>query len=398
MLEKRRDDRQARLERTEKSWRFCVVDSVQASSNPVFMLRRHLLCSIPAVLTVGARVKASSLTNRRLGLVIQSYSQRWKGRYSSVRVPPFKDALDVLDHTRSLGVGGLQIGQDGWTRELAQEVRNTCESYDMRLEGMIRLPQAAGDVERFTREIRLGQEAGATLFRTTLGGRRYEVFSRREDYEMWYSQSLRSLELAEPVARRLNVKIAVENHKDLETSELLRVMQKLASPHVGVCLDTGNSLALLENPLEVVQALAPYTLTVHLKDLAVSLADKGFQMAEVPLGQGVLPLEAMVKILRAEAPRADFYLEMMTREPLLVPCLVESYWATFDQKSGRDLARTLAWVREHQKAALSAFSNLSQEAKLALEEKNIVESLSYAAQVLDFPQTQVMKAVREEER
>lgn len=343
-------------------------------------------------------MNASTLTNRRLGLVIHSYTQRWKGRYSSVRVPPFKDVLDVLDHTRSMGIGGLQVGQEGWTRELAQEVRSTCESYDMRLEGMIRLPQAAGDVERFTRELRLGQEAGATLFRTTLGGRRYEVFSRRDDYVMWYSQALRSLALAEAVARRLKVKVAVENHKDLETSELLRVMQKLASPHVGVCLDTGNSLALLENPLEVVESLAPYTLTVHLKDLAVSLADKGFKMAEVPLGKGVLPLERMVKILRKDAPQADFYLEMITREPLLIPCLEESYWATFDQKSGRDLARTLAWVREHQKAVLPVFNSLNQEAKLALEEKNITDSLSYAGQMLDFPQTQVMKAFREEER
>ena len=38
MLEKRPDDRQARLERTEKSWRFCVFDSAQASCNPVFLL------------------------------------------------------------------------------------------------------------------------------------------------------------------------------------------------------------------------------------------------------------------------------------------------------------------------------------------------------------------------
>jgi hypothetical protein len=63
-------------------------------------------------------------------------------------------------------------------------------------------------------------------------------------------------------------------------------------------------------------------------------------------------------------------------DPLLVPCLEESYWAAFDQKSVRDLARTLAWVHGNQKAALPAFSNLSQEAKLALEEKNIVQSLS----------------------
>lgn len=38
MLEKRADDRHARLERTEKSWRFCVFDSAQASCKPVFLL------------------------------------------------------------------------------------------------------------------------------------------------------------------------------------------------------------------------------------------------------------------------------------------------------------------------------------------------------------------------
>lgn len=382
----------------KKAGVFCVVDSGQGSSNPVFMLRRRFLRSMPAVLLAGAGGSAASLPNRRLGLVIHSYSQRWQGRYSNVRMPPFKDALDVLDHARALGIGGLQIGQDGWTRELARDVKNTCESYDMRLEGMVRLPQAEGDVERFSRDLRLGMEAGATIFRTSLGGRRYELFHSRADYEMWFSLAARSLERAEVVARRLKVKLAVENHKDLEVTELVQLMQKLSSPHVGVCLDTGNSLALLESPLEVVVALAPYTFTVHLKDIAVAEAEKGFLMAEVPLGKGALPLGSMLEVLRREAPHADFYLEMITREPLLIPCLGEGYWATFPEKSGRDLVKALTWVREHQKSMLPGVDSLSLEARLALEERNITESLTQAALALNFPQTQVMKALSEEER
>ena len=43
----------------------------------------------------------------------------------------------------------------------------------------------------------------------------------------------------------------------------------LGSEHVGVCLDTGNNVALLEDPMEVVETLAPLAFTTHIKDMAV---------------------------------------------------------------------------------------------------------------------------------
>lgn len=82
------------------------------------------------------------------------------------------------------------------------------------------------------------------------------------------------------------MKLAVENHKDFETDELVQLMQKMSSAQIGVCLDTGNNLALLEDPLAVVQKLAPYTLTVHLKDTAVRHAEDGFYLAEAPWAWG----------------------------------------------------------------------------------------------------------------
>jgi sugar phosphate isomerase/epimerase len=345
------------------------------------MLRRSLFPIIAAI----PLMMQAALAGRRLGMVIHSFSSRWRGRYSSVKFPPFHDVLDAMDYLRGVGGHSLQIDVDGWDMELANRARATSESYDMRLEGIVRLPQGQGDVERFTRDLRLGKEAGMTLFRVAAGGRRYESFTTRADFEAWKAGAQRSLELAEPLAAKVGVKLAVENHKDFETDELVELMQKMSSEQIGVCLDTGNNLALLEDPLVVVQKLAPYTLTVHLKDMAVRLAEDGFHMAEVPLGMGMLDLTEMIRVISSKEPRAEFHLEMITRDALLIPCLREDYWATFSQKSGRDLAQTLALVKARAATSpLPKVADLSMEAKLALEERNVLDSILAAGEKLGF--------------
>jgi len=349
------------------------------------MLRRHLLASSTALFAMPARLCAA-LAGRRLGTVIYSFSHRWKSKHSSIRYPAFRDVLDAMDRVREYGVGSLQIGVDGWSLDLAHKARSSCESYDMRLEGIARLPQGQGDVERFARDLRLGKESGMSVFRVAAGGRRYETFDRRADFEIWLASARRALELAEPVARRLGVRLAIENHKDFETPELLAMLDAVASPQLGVCLDTGNSLALLEDPLEAVRQLAPRAFTVHLKDIAVRAVDDGFEMAEVPLGQGMLDLPTMISTITDKAPQAAFHLEMITRDPLLIPCLREEYWATFPGKPGFQLARTLNLVKKHAVAVMPKVSALPAEALAAQEEKNVLACITHAAASLGFSQ------------
>ena len=99
--------------------------------------------------------------------------------------------------------------------------------------------------------------------------------------------------------------------------------------------------------MEVVEALAPRAFTTHFKDMGLEEYREGFLLAEVPLGTGVLDLPRVVRILRAARPEIRFNLEMITRDPLKVPCLTERYWATFPDLPGRHLARTLSLVRDH---------------------------------------------------
>jgi sugar phosphate isomerase/epimerase len=154
---------------------------------------------------------------------------------------------------------------------------------------------------------------------------------------------------------------------------------------VGVCVDTGNSIALLEDPYEVVEAYATWAFSTHLKDMAVAEYEEGFLLSEVPLGEGFLDVKRIVTTLVRARPEVRFNLEMITRDPLKIPCLTPKYWATFDSLPGKQLARTLTMVRkEAPRKPLPTVSMLSQEQKLDLEEKNVRQSLKYARERLQF--------------
>ena len=66
-----------------------------------------------------------------------------------------------------------------------------------------------------------------------------------------------------------------------------------------------------------------------------------------------------------------------TRDPLQVPCLKEKYWATFESRDARYLAKTLAMVREKKKT-LPRISHLSKDEQMRVENDNVVQCLNWA--------------------
>ena len=150
-----------------------------------------------------------------------------------------------------------------------------------------------------------------------------------------------------------------------------------------VCLDTGNNIALLDDPDELIDALAPYTVSTHIKDMGVAAHGDGFLLAEVPLGEGFIDLAGTIAKLRRLRPQTRFTLEMITRNPLQVPCLTDKYWATFPDRNGRYLARILALVRDKAVSQpLPRIEHLPKEAQRRLEEDNVLQCLAYARERL----------------
>ena len=320
-----------------------------------------------------------------LGVVIHSYTQRVAAARAGSGPEPFDDALVFLDYCHTLGARGVQVGLGVRDDASCERLRARAAEHAMGLEGIVRLPRDRDDLNRFAAEVQAAVRAGATVLRTAMiSGRRYETFATAAAFRSFADQSQRSLALAEPVVARAGVRLAVENHKDWRADELIAIMKRISSAHVGVCVDTGNSIALLEDPMEVVEALAPWAVTTHLKDMAVEEYGQGFLLSEVPLGDGFLDLRRMVRTLRAARPDIRLNLEMITRDPLEVPCLTEKYWATFADLPGRHLARSLAMVRAHAvKRPLPRVSGLALDAKLKAEDDNVRRSFDFAGAELN---------------
>ncbi len=315
----------------------------------------------------------------RMGIVVHSYWARWQAKTDSKAYPRFTTALDLLDHCHQLGAGGVQVIVDGWTADFARQVRDRREKLGLYLEGSIGLPKKTDDTARFEQQLIQAKEAGARVVRTVCSpGRRYEAFQSADAFLAFQKNAIATLQAVAPLLQKHGVKLGIENHKDWRAQEMAAVLQQLSSEWIGVTLDFGNNIALLDDPMEVVKTLSPYVVSTHIKDMAVDEYADGFRLSEVPLGEGILDLPAMVALCRQHNPAVTFSLEMITRDPLTIPCLTPAYWATFSSLPGTELARTLRMVREHKPAnGLPTVAQLSPDERLALEDKNIRSCLDY---------------------
>jgi sugar phosphate isomerase/epimerase len=296
----------------------------------------------------------------------------------------FTDPLRFLEYCHGLGAGAVQVGLGLRDEAYADTLRERAVELGVALEGIVSLPREEVGLKLFGSELRTARRAGATIVRTVaLSGRRYETFWTPSEFRRFRDQSRHRLELAAPVAAREGVRLAVENHKDFRADELIELLRGLPAETVGVCLDTGNSIALLEEPHEVVEALAPLAFTTHFKDMAVEESPEGFLLSEVPLGEGFLDLPRIVRTLRAANPAIRLNIEMITRDPLVVPCLGERYWGTLPDLPGVHLARALRAVRSNRPARpLPRIDGLSHEDQIRVEDEHNRRCLAFARERL----------------
>jgi sugar phosphate isomerase/epimerase len=315
----------------------------------------------------------------KMGIVIYAFGihqkNRWGGRHQGL-----SPAVALLEESRTFGAAGIQIDLGPQDAPQAKELRRRSEAYGMYIEASISPPKSQDDIERFDQSIGVAQAAGATFARTTImPGRRYEEFKSLDEFRQAEQRGIQSLQRAEPVLARRRFRLAVENHKDQRIAEKLAMIKNLNSEFIGLCVDVGNSFTLLEDPLEVARAFAPYAFTVHFKDQAVQANPDGFWFADVALGEGFLELPELVKILCTAKPDLHLNLEVITRDPLNVPVLSDSFWVTMPDTPARNLARALRVVKERgaQKPFVEV-SHLPVERQLALEASNVRQSLAYA--------------------
>ncbi|MBI1309739.1 TIM barrel protein [bacterium] len=351
------------------------------------LTRRTILRQLSGAVATGllATSRTTAAEASRTGLGLVTYCVKFRRddlRQRDANVDLYQPQ-QFLEHCRSLGAGGMQCSLGILDASAARELRRSAEQNCLSIEAIVRLPEKNSEFDRLNAELQTAAAVGAKAARTTImPGRRYEFFDSLEKFNEYDTRGRRMIEQAAPLAAKHRVPLAVENHKDHRDEQRIALFEHISSEFVGACVDTGNSFALLEDPLETVRRFAPWAHSVHLKDQALQPHPEGFLLADIPLGQGAMPLPEMVRILKTAKPDIRFSLELITRDPLVVPCLTEKYWATLSDVPAPDLARTLRYVHEKSTNNLQYPSKMTPGQQLALEDANVQASLDYARESL----------------
>ncbi|MFD1670893.1 sugar phosphate isomerase/epimerase family protein [Agrilactobacillus yilanensis] len=104
-----------------------------------------------------------------------------------------------------------------------------------------------------------------------------------------------------PLLDELGLTMALENHCDLYADEVIWLVKQLNHPKVGACLDTMNSMNVLEGPEACVEKLAPYANCVHFCDIKLVVDPDGVHSYGSPIGQGDIDGAKILKTLREKS-------------------------------------------------------------------------------------------------
>jgi 3-oxoisoapionate decarboxylase len=99
------------------------------------------------------------------------------------------------------------------------------------------------------------------------------------------------------VAEEYGIRMAVENHIDFTSSEMLELLDGVNSPYLGINFDTGNFLRLLDDPVAGMDKLADRVYATHIKDLKVQRgvpAGEWYFFSSAPIGDGVVDNQKLI--------------------------------------------------------------------------------------------------------
>jgi sugar phosphate isomerase/epimerase len=111
------------------------------------------------------------------------------------------------------------------------------------------------------------------------------------------------LKKAAKVAEDEGVTLAIENHIDFTSKEIMDILNEVGSDNLKVNFDTGNALRLYEDPVEAARRLAPYTVATHTKDITTrrggAPSDRFLFWPSCPAGEGLIDFHGIAQELEA---------------------------------------------------------------------------------------------------
>ena len=205
-----------------------------------------------------------------------------------------------------------------------------------------------GSPEQYlTKGMKTAHAVGSKVLRCFLGSRN----DRRgaTPLEAHIANTAKAIRGVRSLALDLGIRIAIENHAgDMQAREVKMLIEEAGKDVAASCLDTGNPMWVIEDPMVTLEVLGPYAVTTHIRDSAVFEHPRGAAAQWVALGDGnSIDFAKFLPLYQKLCPKAAMQLEIITgRPPDVLPYLEDDFWKAFPKMPAQEFARFVALAKK----------------------------------------------------
>ena len=159
--------------------------------------------------------------------------------------------------------------------------------------------------------IRIAKTCGSPVARCVLG----DASDRKSDggIDRHIEECVKALKSVKTRCEAEGVKISIENHAgDMRSDELKGLIEAAGKEFVGANIDPGNATWAMEDPMQHLEVLGPYTNCSSIRDSMVWEDEKGAMVQWTAIGDGLIDFKQYARRFAELAPGAPLNIETIS--------------------------------------------------------------------------------------
>jgi 3-oxoisoapionate decarboxylase len=233
--------------------------------------------------------------------------------------------FEMMDYIQTLGLEGLHLDAkalDRMDKDYFEQVRQYAKDRDLYLEFNFALKSGHYDSAvqfEIADGVAIAHAIGADITKIGMNLNRPRPLAAGKFHTDIMAQLEAVVNKVTAVlgqVEKTGVKLALENHTDAFSEEVLWVLDQINHPLVGACIDTVNGIHVTENPITAVENLAPRAFTNHFRDNKVVITPWGLKFTGAAVGEGDLDMKRACELIRQNSDMNRINIELDLECPL----------------------------------------------------------------------------------
>ncbi|MCP4669832.1 MAG: TIM barrel protein [Desulfobacula sp.] len=256
--------------------------------------------------------------------------------------------FELMDYIKELGLEGLHLDAkafDEMNENYFSQVKKYAASRNLYLEYNFAMQSDHYDssVQHTIEDgVAIAHSIGADITKIGMNLKRPRPVAASKfhpDVMLQLEKVVKEVSKALQFAEKTGIKLALENHTDAFSEEVIWVIDQINHPLVGACIDTVNAIHVTENPVTAVKNLAPRAFTNHFRDNKIVIEPWGLKFVGAALGEGDLDMKQSYELIcqNPDVQRINIELDL--------ECPIENMEHTLEIERSA-LIRSIAYCRD----------------------------------------------------